>query len=93
MSDLNVVIIRALPGSGKTEFAKLIAGEFGFICEADHYAVDDEGNYSFDPAKLGYCHGECMKRFKSLVDRKASTIVVSNTATTEKEFSPYKVYA
>jgi len=48
-----LVIIRGLPGSGKSTFAKKFV-EKGFKhYEADMWMVDKDGNYSFDPSVNG----------------------------------------
>lgn len=94
MEENNVIIIRALPGSGKSEFAKLLAGgDVSKICEADQFMVNKDGEYDFNPKRLGYCHNQCMEKFKDLIHCGEPLIVVSNTSTTEREFKAYKEYA
>jgi cytidylate kinase len=72
------VILRGLPGSGKSTFAKKLAAEHGFThLEADaHFHVN--GEYRFDPARAADAH--------ALVARDALTamlagerVVVANT--------------
>ena len=87
-----LIILRGLPGSGKTSFAKYMFSNNVF--EADQYFVDSDGNYNFDATKLHAAHLNCQKRVEDLMKISETTqygseIVVSNTSTTEKELKPY----
>ena len=87
-----LIILRGLPGSGKTSFAKYMFSNNVF--EADQYFVDSDGNYNFDATKLHAAHLDCQKRVEDLMKMSETTqygseIVVSNTSTTEKELKPY----
>ena len=87
-----LIILRGLPGSGKTSFAKYMFSNNVF--EADQYFTDTDGNYNFDATKLHAAHTDCQNRVEKLMQMSSTTqygseIVVSNTATTEKELKPY----
>jgi NEDD4-binding protein 2 len=87
-----LIILRGLPGSGKTSFAKYMFSNNVF--EADQYFYDSQGKYNFDASKLHAAHTDCQKRVEELMQMSETTqyggeIVVSNTATTEKELKPY----
>lgn len=87
-----LIILRGLPGSGKTSFAKYMFSNNVF--EADQYFTDSDGNYNFDATKLHAAHTDCQNRVEDLMKISETTqygseIVVSNTATTEKELKPY----
>ena len=87
-----LVILRGLPGSGKSSFAKYMFSNNVF--EADQYFYDSNGNYNFDASKLHEAHMDCQKRVEELMQMSETTqygqeIVVSNTATTERELEPY----
>ena len=87
-----LIILRGLPGSGKTSFAKYMFSNNVF--EADQYFTDKDGNYNFDASKLHAAHLDCQKRVEDLMKMSETTqygseIVVSNTSTTEKELKPY----
>lgn len=88
MSDLEVVILRGVPGSGKSTFARKLTTREN-ICEADEFMVNDDGEYEFNPARLGYCHDQCYQKFKRLLEFGTPTVIVSNTNTMVKEFKPY----
>ena len=91
--DKNVFIIRGLPGAGKSTLSKRLVDNEDHICEADHYQVDEDGNYDFQADRIHYAHNECKAKFQGLITRGVSSIVVSNTSTTVKEFQPYKKFA
>lgn len=78
----NLLLIRGLPGSGKTTFANTL----------HDYAVvsaDDWMPYPhFDSKLLGYCHKMCFDTVKALMLTNGD-IAVANTFTTEKELQPY----
>lgn len=90
-----VVIIRGIPGSGKSTTAKRMLKELGpdtVWCEADHYMLDEKGNYNFSPKKLYECHRKCFDKFQKAVDL-GKNVIVSNTFTTKREVRPYIEYA
>lgn len=86
------IILRAIPGGGKSTLANLLAGENGLIFESDSYMMVD-GEYKFDFKKLGWAHKSCYEDFKKAVDNEAERVIVANTNTTRSEFGKYKKYA
>jgi len=85
-----LIILRGLPGCGKSSFAKMIWSEHA-ICEADQYWYDKDGNYNFDASKLRQAHEWCQAKVRQFMEDHQinGEIVVSNTSTTEKELQPY----
>jgi predicted kinase len=90
----NLYIVRGLPGSGKSTFARSIAKPYQ-IFEADQYFMK-KGKYNFDVTKLKEAHDNCRQRvvrrmrnnlFSSTLFR---TIVVSNTFTQDWEMKFYR---
>ena len=88
MSDLEVVILRGVPGSGKSTFAKKLAPA-EHICEADEFMVNKDGEYDFNPKRLGYCHDQCFEKFKRLLILGTPTVINANTNTKVGEFKAY----
>jgi predicted kinase len=85
-NDKVLYIVRGLPGSGKSTFAKSLGGVH---FEADMYFVDENGVYNFDPTKIKMAHNWCMiQTQKAMVDEEPK-IVVSNTFTQEWEMETY----
>lgn len=88
MTKRQVKIIRGASGSGKTAYTNKHFPD-ATVCSADAYFVDDEGNYKFNPTRLGAAHESCRRSFKAALDRGQELIVVDNTNTTLREFKPY----
>ncbi len=91
------VINRALPGSGKSTFARLLkkhAEEWGLACTIrstdEKYMVN--GVYIFDVNKIGYYHGENFKDFCKDVDDNVNIVIVDNTNLSEKDYKKYVDY-
>ncbi len=85
----SLVILRGVPGSGKSTFAELIAGgDTGIICCADDFFMQD-GKYNWDRSKIGQAHKECQEKCKSLMEKSAPMVIISNTNVKESDFAPY----
>ena len=82
-----LIILRGLPGSGKSTFANMMWPE-AVICEADQYFYLD-GEYRFNPAKLKEAHSWCQTIARHLMSNGKPQVVVSNTSTTQNEMQPY----
>jgi predicted kinase len=89
-----LILLRGLPGSGKSTFANYMFSNN--IFEADHYFYNEDEKYNFDASKLHLAHKYCQLRVEHAMETNLisggvyfSEIVVSNTSTTEKELEPY----
>lgn len=83
-------IVRGVPGSGKSTFAKTLVGEKDYCHkEADMFFVDGKGNYKFNPSQLKEAHAWCNEEVEFLMKYEHSRIVVSNTFTQEWEMESY----
>lgn len=90
----SLIIVRGLPGSGKSTIAHDLARTSGLrgysieICETDQFFMKD-GKYEFDASKLHRYHTKnqdaCWNAMKNDVD----WVVVSNTSLTLSEVVPY----
>ena len=83
-------IVRGIPGSGKSTFAKTLGGTH---FETDNFFMVD-GEYKFDGSKIKEAHNWCQNSVNSamILNNTAGlneTIVVSNTFTQEWEMKPY----
>ena len=83
-------IVRGIPGSGKSTFAKSLGGVH---FEADMFFMKD-GEYKFDMFKLKEAHKWCQNSVNTAMILNTTaginqTIVVSNTFTQEWEMKPY----
>jgi len=80
--------MRGLPGSGKDFYIQKRWGNKATICSADLYFIVD-GEYRFDPSKLGEAHNSCMKNFLSALASEVEIVVVNNTNINIWEIAPY----
>jgi predicted kinase len=79
-----LILLRGLPGSGKSTFAKLICNQH---VEADMYFMED-GEYKFDVTKIKQAHEWCQWNVENWMKR-SYNVVVSNTFTMDWEMEPY----
>ena len=79
-------IVRGIPGSGKSTFAKTLGGQH---YEADMFFIDEDGNYKFDGTKIKDAHKWCQSFVETDMVLGYQKIVVSNTFTQEWEMKPY----
>lgn len=84
-------LIRGVPGSGKSTFAKHLfkAQMVDAVLEADHYFYDENYVYKFDPHKLGIAHFECQEKTRFYLSQ-GFNVAVSNTSTKESEVKVYE---
>ena len=88
-----LVLLRGLPGSGKSTIANLMTN-FGFKhFEADMFFIDqDTWEYKFDPKLIPSAHEWCQKATVRALEAGCDA-VVSNTFTQQWEMKFYKDYA
>ena len=83
-------LVRGIPGSGKSTFAKNLVGEKDYCHkEADMFFVDRDGNYNFEPSKIKDAHQWCQEEIEFVMKYNHSPVVVSNTFTQDWELQPY----
>lgn len=85
-----LLIIRGLPGSGKSTFAKKMcaSGLWHMFFEADTYFIDTHDQYTFDATKLKNAHEQCFQNTQEALAQ-GYHVIVSNTFTTCAELRPY----
>ena len=88
-----LILLRGLPGSGKTTLAKIIlqlrSTDEPEILSDDDFFEDKEGDYNFDPTKLKEAHNYCQFRCSERMRQQKARIVVANTFTQEWEMDEY----
>lgn len=85
-----LIILRGLPGSGKTTFAKFLVKYMlpPVHCWAADDWFDTYNNGEFDPIKLGTAHNWCFEKTRESLQKNYIT-VVHNTFVTEEEVLQY----
>jgi predicted kinase len=81
-----LIIVRGLPGAGKSTLAKIIPHDRYF--EADMFFTDAYGVYKYDPCKITEAHYWCQRATRDGLHT-GNTVIVANTFTTEKEIRAY----
>lgn len=86
---MRLLLVRGLPGSGKSTYARSLAGWVHI--EADMYFMRD-GRYVFDAKRLPAAHRWCQEE-AALMLRHGYNVVVSNTFSRRWELEPYHAIA
>ncbi len=109
LPDEGVIILAGIPGSGKSRLVEMIRnhrrskfGELPYLSvhSVDNFFVGSNGEYQFDPTKLGKYHSRCFNGFreacKNIALRRGvkphencGLVIVDNTNTTPWEIAPY----
>ena len=100
---MKIWIYRGVPGSGKTTHSKKQHPKAKRFSTDDFFMVN--GEYRFDPSKLGEAHGKCLldfveflisrtkSKFHQVADAEFPDVVVDNTNTSIAEVAPYAALA
>ncbi len=90
-----VIILRGVPGAGKSTLAhQIIAdahakGEKAVAFSSDDYFTTPAGEYRFDSKQLPQAHANCFRRFLEFLRGGTGIAIVDNTNTRIFEMSPY----
>lgn len=90
-----VLILRGLPGSGKSSFVKeaMMLYENVIVVSADDYHMID-GEYIYRQENAEKAHEVCFDNFvQAIMSEEDCTVIVDNTNTTSREIMPYYVVA
>ena len=85
---MQIIIMRGLPGSGKTSWHKRFHPN-AIVCSADDFHTVN-GIYKFQPTNAGIAHRTCLRKYlEAFFTPSAATLIVDNTNTTLMELSRY----
>ncbi|XP_032637896.1 uncharacterized protein LOC116825756 isoform X2 [Chelonoidis abingdonii] len=89
-SEKLLLILRGLPGSGKTTLSHILLGQNrdGVVFSTDDYFRQQDG-YTYNVAQLGDAHDWNQKRAKQAMDQGRSPVIIDNTNTQAWEMKPY----
>ena len=92
--DKTMLILRGLPGSGKSSLAEMIFSSISVdvsvaMIAADDFHLDKDGVYKWDKNKVGWAHSQCQASVKSAMESDTKIIIVHNTFTKSSEIKPY----
>ena len=85
-----LILMRGVSGSGKSTLAEKICAEqsSAVIVSTDDYFIV-EGQYRFDPKKLGEYHAANVNRTETFMVEKCPCIIIDNTNCRAWEMKPY----
>lgn len=84
---MQVIILRGLPGCGKTTWhTQHHPG--AWACSADDFFVVD-GVYRYDRSKIAEAHSACLRRFVAGLARKEPIVIVDNVHVRTWEYAHY----
>lgn len=77
--DVRLVLLRGLPGSGKSTFAKRLVQAADFVhIEADQHFYGSDGTYAFDPTRVADAHAVGQQQADAAL-RSGRRAVIANT--------------
>jgi predicted kinase len=85
-----LILLRGLPGSGKTTLAEVLSEEGKYpVFSVDDYFTDENGHYEFRFQENHLAYKQCEVGVKVAMQRSAQKIILHNTFTIEWEMEPY----
>lgn len=88
-----IFVMRGLPGSGKSTLVKAISQNFHdqnpVICSADHYFIDKDGIYKFNPGRLKDAHEASQSSMSNACSDGKKLVIVDNTNVQHWEMKSY----
>lgn len=83
-----VIIMRGAQGAGKSTYVEKQLPP-AKVCSADHFYLDDDGNYNWSPDKVTEAHEQCKASFVRAIKNNEPLIIVDNTNIKIEKYSFY----
>jgi hypothetical protein len=89
-----LIILRGLPGSGKSTIAKRLCESISgaVVCSADDYFTKD-GVYAFNPMEVPEAHNTCRNLAEHRMAQGYPAVIIDNTNTRLAHMEPYLLLA
>jgi predicted kinase len=85
-----LILLRGLPGSGKSSLAQLLSEKGRYpIVSIDDYFTDSNGNYHFRFEENHLAYSKCEENTLKFVKLNKEKIFIDNTFTMDWEMEPY----
>lgn len=85
----SLIIIRGLPGSGKSSLAEILSEGKYPVHSIDDFFTDESGKYFFDHTKNHLAYKQCEARTRESMNSGAKKIFVDNVFSIDWEMEPY----
>jgi predicted kinase len=85
MDSKSIIIVRGIPGSGKSSFSSLLGRA---ICSADDYFIRNN-RYLWKADKLGFAHSWCQRKCERFLKLGISPVIIDNTSISSKDVNIY----
>ena len=82
------IIIRGVPGSGKTTIAEIMKGDTGVVCTSDDFLMEN-GEYNWSPERAKEAHRKNQDLAENVMKIGISPVIIANTNTSPWEWEPY----
>ena len=91
MHSKSLILLRGLPGSGKTTLATRLSenGKYPVYSIDDFFTDSTSGEYKFEFEKNHLAYKQCEEKTRSAMQRAIEKIFLDNTFTLEWELEPY----
>ncbi|TGL60193.1 ATP-binding protein [Leptospira ognonensis] len=90
MKDKSLILLRGLPGAGKTTLASLLVKNRMLSCfSLDSYFTNEKGEYQFDYKRNHLAYKACQSNVEEAMQMEESIILVDQTFALLWEMQPY----
>ena len=89
---MKLILVRGLPGSGKSTMAQEYVKQGYSHFEADMYFMGKDGSYHYNPKDIKRAHSWCQEMCETSLRHKKN-VVISNTFTRKWEMKAYLDFA
>jgi predicted kinase len=91
MFEKNLILLRGLPGAGKSSLAKILSenGKYPIFSIDDYFTNPQTGVYSFNFSENHLAYKQCISNTENAMQNQVLKIFIHNTFTLDWELEPY----